>query len=160
MRGLSLKKVVSGAQTGVDRAALDAALALAIPCGGWCPANRSAEDGVIPQRYPVQPLPSGGRRKRTELNVRDSDGTLILASGALTGGSLLTRNLTRKHSKLCLVVDLNSAVGFSDVVRWIANERIETLNVAGPSESTCPGIRELAYCFLHDVLSRAIDHRF
>lgn len=92
--------------------------------------------------------------------MRDSDGTLILASGALTGGSLLTRNLTRKHGKPCLVVDLDSAAVFSDVVGWIAREGIETLNVAGPSESTCPGIAERAYCFLHDALSQAFDHRF
>ena len=148
-----LNKVVSGAQTGVDRAALDAALDLAIPCGGWCPSDRSADDGLIPERYPVEPLPSGGCRKRTEWNVRDSDGTLILASGALAGGSLLTRNLARKHRKPYLIVDLNSTPDFREITGWIASEGVETLNVAGPSESTCPGIQTRAYRLLHEVLS-------
>src|SRR5271165_7243365 len=73
-----LAKIVSGGETGVDRGALDAALALGFPCGGWCPADRSAEDGPIPQRYPLTPLPGIGYRRRTRQNVIDSDGTVIL----------------------------------------------------------------------------------
>ncbi|WP_081621778.1 putative molybdenum carrier protein [Thioalkalivibrio sp. ALE11] len=148
-----LSKIVSGGQTGVDRAALDVARDLGVPCGGWCPADRCAEDGVIPERYPVDPLATGGRHKRTEWNVRDSDGTLILTIGALTGGSLLTRNLARKHKKPYLIVDLDSSFGSPEIGLWVASECIETLNVAGPSESTCPGIEARAYRFLHHLVS-------
>lgn len=88
-------KLLSGGQTGVDRAALDAALALGIPCGGWCPQGRRAEDGQIPARYPLTETGSPGYRERTYLNVRDSDGTLILARGALSGGTTLTRRVAR-----------------------------------------------------------------
>lgn len=150
---LVLKKIVSGAQTGVDRAALDVALALGIPCGGWCPADRPAKDGIIPAHYPVTPLPSGGLRKRTEWNVRDSDGTLILSCGVLTGGSLLTRDLALKHQKPHLVTDLAAETSISSVLHWLDECRIETLNVAGPSESTRPGVYRLAFRFLHDLLS-------
>ena len=71
-------KIVSGGQTGVDRGALDAALAMNVACGGWCPENRMADDGVIPDRYPVQILANSGYRKRTKQNVQDSDATVII----------------------------------------------------------------------------------
>jgi predicted Rossmann fold nucleotide-binding protein DprA/Smf involved in DNA uptake len=91
-----VRKIVSGGQTGVDRAALDIALALGIPCGGWCPRGRGAEDGVIPARYPLQETCSHDYAERTRRNVIDSDGTLILAIGALHGGTLLTAQLAEK----------------------------------------------------------------
>ena len=90
---MPLKKIVSGGQTGVDRAALDAALSLAFPCGGWVTWDRMAEDGVISDRYPLIALPKGGYRQRTRLNVSDSDGTAILYNESLKGGTRLTRNL-------------------------------------------------------------------
>jgi hypothetical protein len=150
---LVLRKIVSGAQTGVDRAALDVAVRFGIPCGGWCPADRSAKDGIIPAHYAVTPLPSGGLWKRTKWNVRDSDGTLILACGPLTGGSLLTRDLSLKHQKPHLVTDLTTDPSTSIVLHWLEHCGIQTLNVAGPSESTFPGAYELAFRFLHELLS-------
>src|SRR5580704_870802 len=90
---MALSKIVSGGETGVDRAALDAALSANFPCGGWVTADRMAEDGVIPARYPLTPLPNGGYRQRTRLNVTDSDGTAILYNDSLKGGTRLTRNL-------------------------------------------------------------------
>lgn len=80
---MALEKIVSGGQTGVDRGALDASLKSNFPCGGWCPGDRSAEDGTIPERYPLTPLPGGGFRQRTRQNVADSDGTLILCKRPL-----------------------------------------------------------------------------
>jgi hypothetical protein len=90
---MALTMIVSGGQTGVDRGALDAALGARFPCGGWARGDRMAEDGVIPQRYPLMPLPKGGYRQRTRLNVVDSDGTAILLYETLKGDTRLTRNL-------------------------------------------------------------------
>jgi hypothetical protein len=95
---MTLKQIISGGQTGVDRGALDAALEAQFPCGGWCPADRAAEDGPIPAHYPLTPLARGGYRERTRQNVLDSDGTVILYRSTLTGGTLLTWNLCRRDS--------------------------------------------------------------
>src|SRR5438876_4889366 len=88
--------IVSGGQTGVDRAALDVALELGIPCGGWCPKGRRAEDGRIPLRYPLEETTLNIYPQRTEWNVRDSDGTLVLTTGRPEGGSALTNELARR----------------------------------------------------------------
>lgn len=149
-----INRVVSGGQTGVDRAALDVALELEIPCGGWCPKGRKAEDGAIPPLYPVTETPSGNYRRRTEMNVRDSDGTLILTVGEPEGGTQLTYNLTLRHDKPCLVVDLALSPNPGDVRAWIERHNIRTLNVAGPRESRNPGIHDTAVGFLRAVLLR------
>ena len=148
-----VRKIVSGGQTGVDRAALDIALALGIPCGGWCPRGRGAEDGAIPARYPLQETGSHDYAERTSRNVIDSDGTLILAIGALHGGTLLTAQLAEKSGKPCLVVDLASPPEPGKVDSWIRENQISVLNVAGPRESQHPGIHALAGGFLIEILS-------
>jgi hypothetical protein len=99
-------RLVSGGQSGVDRAALDVALELGISCGGWSPRGRKAEDGVIADRYPLVETPSGGYSQRTRWNIREADGTLILTWGAPMGGTLLTVNECRKTGKPHLVIDL------------------------------------------------------
>src|SRR4051812_42049900 len=143
-------KVISGGQTGVDRAALDVALDLDLPCGGWCPQGRRAEDGTIPDRYPLRETPWWGYPQRTEWNVRDSDGTLILTFGAPDGGTALTVELAKKHRRPHLVVRLNTAEESRDAVRaWLQSHGIRVLNVAGPRESTDPGIHARAKAFLH-----------
>ncbi len=91
-----IKKIISGGQTGADRAALDVALKLGISHGGWIPKGRKAEDGPLPDKYQLREMPTGSYPKRTEQNVLDSDGTLIIARGKLTGGSDLTRKMTLK----------------------------------------------------------------
>jgi len=122
----------------VDRGALNAALASHFPCGGWCPADRKAEDGPIPDRYPVTPLTRGGYRARTLKNVQDSDGTVILAAGELTGGTRLTREGCRQHCKPQLVIDaavMTEKEAAEEVRRFIDVHRIAVLNVAGPRAS-------------------------
>src|ERR1700733_5407339 len=103
---MGLKKIVSGGQTGVDRAALGAALAAEFPCGVWVTADRMAEDGVIDERYPMTILPKGGYRQRTRLNVSDSDGTAILYNESLKGGTRLTRNLCALLKRPYILIDV------------------------------------------------------
>jgi hypothetical protein len=150
-----IERLVSGGQTGVDRAALDVALALGIPCGGWCPLGRRAEDGVIPERYPLHETPWWGYPQRTEWNVRDADATLILTRGAPDGGTALTVELAGRHHKPSLVIDLADPIDLDAVRRWVEQHRVRVLNVAGPRESSCPGIHAEATAWLHRWLSLA-----
>ena len=143
-----LKRVVSGGQTGVDRGALDAAMAGRIEHGGWCPQGRRSESGVIPTRYQLVECESPEYAVRTERNVVESDGTLILTRGAMSGGTELTHRLTQLHRKPCRVVGLSQPTDLSQVLEWIRDHGIETLNVAGPRESTCPGIQRDAENFM------------
>ncbi len=149
-----LERVISGGQTGVDRAALDAAMTLGIACGGWCPRGRRAEDGRIPSRYPLQETPGAGYPERTAWNVREADATLILAVGKPGGGTALTVGLARKAAKPVLVVDLEKGVPAAAEVRaWLDRGKVRTLNVAGPRESEHPGIHARATLFLVQSLS-------
>ncbi len=154
-----LKQIVSGGQTGVDRAALDAALALNYRCGGWCPKGRRAEDGVIPARYPLRETDSPAYVQRTALNVADSDGTLILTRGALRGGTALTAELARKKGRSCRVVQLEKGPPVAETVNWLHEHAIAVLNVAGPRESQRPGIYQEARKFIQCVLLARISHR-
>jgi hypothetical protein len=135
---MALTKIVSGGQTGVDRGALDAALAAGFPCGGWCPANRSAEDGPIPDRYPMTSLSGGGNRQRTRQNVVDSDGTAILFNESLKGGTLFTHDVCRRERKPYIVMDatrISVSGAAAAIVRFIMENNIRVLNVAGPRSS-------------------------
>lgn len=144
---MGLEKIVSGGQTGVDRGALDAALAMDFPAGGWCPADRSAEDGLIPARYAVVPLEEGGYRRRTRQNVIDSDGTIILAPGDLTGGTDLTRTFCHQSGKPLLVIDAARTAesdAAAQIARFVEQHLIRVLNVAGPRASGWPQAHEYA----------------
>lgn len=143
---------MSGGQTGVDRAALDVARAAGVPCGGWCPRGRWAEDGAIPADYPLRETPESDPRRRTERNVRDSDATLILARGALRGGTALTAGRARSQGRPLLVMDLDRDPDPACVAAWLAQERVHTLNIAGPRESQSPGIYLAARAFLERLL--------
>ncbi|MFQ5735118.1 MAG: putative molybdenum carrier protein [Planctomycetaceae bacterium] len=127
-------RIISGGQTGVDRAALDAALELGVPCGGWCPKGRRAEDGAIDARYPLDETETADYAERTELNVRDSDGTLVLTFDPPTGGTALTIEFARQHQRPCMIVDLDSKPRVSRVVAWCRRNSIDVLNVAGPRD--------------------------
>ena len=139
-----LKKIVSGGQTGVDRAALDAAIRMGIPHGGWIPKGRLTEDGPLPDMYALEEMPTENYAERTEKNVVDSDGTLIISRGPLSGGTDYTRKMALKHGKQMLHIDLalvpNPRDAASLVTSWLEMQRIETLNVAGPRASKEPAI--------------------
>jgi hypothetical protein len=147
-----IKKIISGGQTGADRAALDAAIARDIPCGGWCPRDRRAEDGMIPKTYPLVETASRNYAVRTEQNIKDSDATLIVTGGALKGGTALTHSLAKRLEKPVLVVDLRYKVPTESIADWLETNSIETLNVAGPRESQQPGIHKRVLKFLRDLL--------
>ncbi len=153
MADWNVEKIISGGQTGVDRAAPDAGLELGIPCGGWCPRGRRAEDGPIPDRYPLQESSSSEYPLRTDLNVQDSDGTLLLTWGPPTGGTLLTLKLARRHRKALLVLDLLEGPDPDAVRLWGRKNGIRVLNVAGPREGEAAGIHEKAFHFLQKVFS-------
>jgi Circularly permutated YpsA SLOG family len=146
-------KVVSGGQTGVDRAALDVALDLGLPCGGWCPRGRRAEDGPIDARYPLTETPWHGYPQRTGWNVRDSDGTLVLTAGPADRGTALTVRLAERIHKPHLQVDLTAEPSAAAVREWAQAHGVRVLNVAGPRESSTPGIGERARRFLREVLA-------
>jgi hypothetical protein len=145
-------RIISGGQTGVDRAALDVAMSLGIPHGGWCPCDRLAEDGRIPDRYQLQETAGAEYPLRTERNVTDSDGTLILCRGQPGGGTDLTLRLAERHGRPCLVVDLDAPPPPAEVAAWLRAHQVRIVNVAGPRESQSPGIAGQAAEFLRQVL--------
>lgn len=148
-----IERIVSGGQTGCDRAAFDAALALGIPLGGWVPRGRLDEDGVIPARYPnLREAASAEPAVRTEHNVRDSDATLLLSHGPLIGGSALTRQLCEQWERPWLHVDL-SRPAVERVRTWLTRVRPSALNVAGPRASEDPEVYAAARELLVEVLA-------
>ena len=154
-----LQKIVSGGQTGVDRAALDWALAGGVPCGGWCPLGRWAEDGPIDARYPLRETPDVKPALRTEWNVRDSDGTLIVTlAGRITGGTLLTDNLAKRLSRPLLhLSEADGSLAEQEELlrRFIDQNEISTLNVAGPRESGEPGVGQFVIGLLEAAFGQS-----
>lgn len=151
-------RIVSGGQTGVDRAALDAAMELGIEHGGWCPRGRRAEDGVLPKRYNLCETESRKYQVRTEKNVLDSDATLLLYCKEITGGTSLTQSLAGRHGKPCYVVDLEShpcpketalKMSLPEMAKYKLFENDKAIvNIAGPRESTSPGVYLKAKLFV------------
>ena len=140
--------VMSGGQTGVDRAALDFAMHHELECKGWCPAERWAEDGSIPEKYPLKETPSKDPGVRTEWNVRDSDGTLILHEGWLDKGSAYTISMCMRLNKAIIEIDLSGQYDTQKVRDWINKHNISKLNIAGPRQSKSSNAYEEAYMFL------------
>jgi Circularly permutated YpsA SLOG family len=170
---MTLSRIISGGQTGVDRGALDAALVAGFACGGWCPAHRGAEDGRIPDRYPLTSLPETAAREessmrearqvgeqyraRTLKNVQASDGTVILFSGSLSGGTLLTQKLCVREKKPFITVDAKAMTRLraaDAVTHFIEENGIEVLNVAGPRLSGWPQ----GYTFALGVIGAVISN--
>src|SRR5215472_1184066 len=135
--------IVSGGQTGADRAALDWALAHNVPCDGWCPKGRKAEDGPIDLKYPLKETPSSSYLQRTEWNVRDSDATVLFSiESALTGGSKKTMDFARAHKKPWLHLWAGDSTAADKLKAFIEEHRVKILNVAGPRASNEPGVGE------------------
>lgn len=165
---------MSGGQTGVDRAALDAALATGLEIGGWCPRARRAEDGAIPERYPLRETASSSYAVRTEWNVRDSDGTLVLVLKCddVSRGTQLTIESARKQGKPLFVHGLATsrrsvstaaeksiADAISQVVDWIDAHNIRVLNVAGPRGSSSRQVYSKAHAFMTRLIERLMADR-
>lgn len=152
---MGIKKVISGGQTGADQAALDAAIEMGVLHGGWVPLGRLTEKGRLHSRYKMQEINAIDYDQRTELNVIDSDGTLLFSHGVLTGGSALTKKLARKHLKPCLHVDIKEISEYKavEIIKsWLEVRKIETLNVAGPRASEDPGIYDTVLNIMKSVL--------
>ena len=160
-----LKKIISGGQTGADRAALDFAIKRKIPHGGWVPKGRIAEDGPLQKKYKLTEMPSDSYQDRTEQNVIDSDGTVIISHGKLSGGSAYTQMMAKKHNRLCLHIDLNERdilPAVLEILNWLNENGIEILNVAGPRASKDPKIYKLVKEILESLLllNASVDRIF
>jgi Circularly permutated YpsA SLOG family len=137
----SIPKIVSGGQTGADRAALDLALAHNVPCGRWCPKGQKAEDGPIDLKYPLKETPSASYLQRTERNVRDSDATVLFSiEPTLSGGSKRTMEFARKHKKPWLHLCAADSAAADKLKAFTEEHRVKILNVAGPRASNEPGV--------------------
>lgn len=161
-----LQKIVSGGQTGVDRAGLDAAIEHGLPIGGWCPRGRRAEDGRVPSCYPLTETPARSYAVRTRWNVRDSDGTLIVAMDEISAGTQLTVTCARRvgrplqivklrpdSAQMRLTLENSRTEQIESVVEWIHRHRIRVLNIAGPRGSS----HELVYAESRSFVSELLD---
>jgi hypothetical protein len=161
-----IEKIISGGQTGADQAALDIAIEMGIPHGGWVPKGRKTEEGALPDKYQLEELATEAYEDRTEKNVLESDGTLILSHGELTGGSALTKRLAKQHNRPWKHVDLNEMSSFAaamKIIAWVTENKIQVLNVAGPPASKDPEIYEAtkrilkAVYFMSVIKAKKID---
>ena len=146
-------RIVSGGQTGVDRGALDAAMEAGVEHGGWCPAGRLAEDGRVPAKYELTESGSSYYPDRTRRNVVDSDATLILYRGRMSGGTRLTSRICLEMGKPALgvsIVDEDAAM--AEIACWLGVVRPVILNIAGPRESNAAGIEDQTRALMLRVL--------
>ncbi len=154
-----IEKIISGGQTGVDRAALDVAIEQGIACGGWCPAGRHADDGPIPEHYPLRETADIDHTVRTEFNTRDSDATLIINRGGLHGGTAYAVEMARHLGKPVLVLDVESPLSMEEVSAWLRGHHVRTLHIGGPREASRPGIYEQSAALIRDILLAARRQR-
>lgn len=153
---MPVSTIISGGQTGADRAALDFAIAHGIEHGGWCPLGRRAEDGPLDAKYCLVETEREGYRARTVRNVRDSDATLILNLGELEGGSLETRRIAERRRMPVRVVQVDAPPAdakLDELREWLRVNVVARLNVAGPRESKRPGVYQAARAMLERLLS-------
>ncbi len=163
-----LRKVISGGQTGVDRAALRATFDLDLPTGGWCPPGFDAEDGFVPETFNLKPTPKNHsslapgipRSQRTEWNVKDSDGTLIIVPDFcnIDMGTQFTINVAWEMEKPHWICSIQTLPETNTLYTWLKKSKIETLNIAGPSEKTSPGIEDIIYKWWYKTLKKIKLH--
>jgi hypothetical protein len=163
---MRIKKIVSGGQTGADRGALDAAIEMGVPHGGWCPKGRLAEDGLIPSGYRLRETATPSYAERTEANVIDSDATVLFTDGPATGGSLQTIEFAIRHGRPWLHVDIarmSYAQAANAICKWLAGLSHTSsscrgprlvLNVAGSRESACPKMHRYVNAVVRSVIGR------
>ncbi len=170
-----LKKIITGGQTGVDQAALQAAIDAGIEHGGWCPPGRVCENGVIPERFNLTETLNESaatarevpRSQRTIWNVRDADGLLVFVEGAKLqsdiilqahdSGTELSIETAKRLGKPYIIVDLSKTAKMTEVSEWITTNNIKILNVAGPSEGNSPGIYELVHKWMKKIIEMTND---
>lgn len=156
-----VQEIRSGAQTGADRGALDAAIQLGIPHGGYVPRGRLSEDGPVPERYQMTELPTQDYPTRTRRNIETTDGTVVLLYGTPRprSGTALTISLCRKLRRPCIVLDLQQPVerNAAALRRWLLQAGVKILNVAGSRESSAPGIEEAARALIVSTLASTND---
>jgi hypothetical protein len=158
--GLALSvSIVTGGQTGVDRAAMDIALSLGLRLKGWCPLGRWAEDGPVPEVYPLRETPGVDPGQRTSWNVRDADATLVLIMGTVSGGTALTVEEARQAGKPCLQVAFAESPDLDRIRDWMSRNHVHSLNIAGPRESEEPGIYRKARQFLAALFGTSPEQR-
>ena len=148
-------KIVSGGQTGVDRAALDVAMQMGIETGGWCPKDRRAEDGRIPEHYQLTETRSSEVHVRTQRNVESSSATLVITRGAPIGGTRFTVETAQSIRRPVLVIDLDDHLvdPVVTILEWLHQTTPRVLNVAGPRESGAPGIGRETHIILEEVFN-------
>lgn len=149
--------IISGGQTGVDRAALDYALHNNMLCRGWCPLGRQAEDGVIKVLYPLNETFSSDPKVRTEMNVLDSDATLIIIFTGMDQGTQFTFDIARLNNKPVFVWEIEHNTNFHQFHNWLIHNKVQALNIAGPRESTEPGIYAETLSLLEDLIGNYHD---
>jgi hypothetical protein len=152
---MTLAKIISGGQTGVDRGALDAALVQNFPCGGWCPPGRMAEDGPIDKIYPLSEMNYGSYGERTRQNVIDSDGTVIIFFGELEGGTKVTLQFCRHTGKPFELInggEISEQDAAMLIRQFIESYSINVLNVAGPRQSKAPEGNDYTYKVMSNVI--------
>ena len=147
-----INKIVSGGQSGVDRSALDFSIKHKIPHGGWCPRNRWAEDGQIPNIYNLTETTESLPENRTQMNVKDSDATLIIYDNFMDEGTLKTNEFCLQYNKQYLEIDIAQTTDRFLFREWIRSKEIKILNIAGSRESNSPGI--------YDKTSALLDYLF